>query len=458
MHTTPLLLPKKGQGVKNKLRSLWNSHYIDFWLVPGLLVTSGIGLAFITVALDHASHNPSLPLLGQFETGQDAITYLAAIATSAITVVSIIFSITLTALSQVSAQFGSRTVINFIRSTGNQFVLGTFLGTFLYSLLVLRTIYDSGQQKFIPHISLSVSLLLAVIDVGLLIYFIHHVTTSIQAEDAIIFSAHEAMKAITHTFPEKMRSDARDAKKEQGEDSIPADFAQTASTVTASKSGYVQSIAIQKLVQIATNYDLLIRLELRTGNFVVAGDPLVRVWPGKQANGKLSKEINQAFAIGKQHSISQDVDFAINKLVQVALRTLGSSQDPYPAMTCLNWLGVILCHMLERAVPPTCYVEKDKHLRLITRPETFEGVIDTALTPIRRAARSNVAVILQLLNTIETVAAHTTDPKVREALLHHAKIVEQESQQEVPDTFDRQEIKKHYQSLVQKCGEELVDN
>ncbi len=129
---------------------------------------------------------------------------LSTIAGSMITVAGVVFSVTIVALSLASNQFGPRLLRNFMRDRGNQIVLGTFVATYLYCLLVMRTVQGMDGSQFVPHLSVTVAILMAVASLGVLIYFIHHVAVSIQAPELIANVAHELHEAIDRLFPEEL--------------------------------------------------------------------------------------------------------------------------------------------------------------------------------------------------------------------------------------------------------------
>ncbi len=129
---------------------------------------------------------------------------LGTIAGSMITIAGVVFSMTLVALSLASSQLGPRLLRNFMRDTTTQVVLGTFVATFLYCLLVLRTIRRPEEFVFVPHLSVTLGVLFAVVSLGVLIYFIHHVSVSIQANEIVARVGAELIEGVDRLFPEQI--------------------------------------------------------------------------------------------------------------------------------------------------------------------------------------------------------------------------------------------------------------
>jgi len=254
-----------------------------------------------------------------------------------ITVAGVAFSITIVALTLASSQFGPRLLRNFMRDTGNQIVLGTFIATFIYCLLVLRSVYSVGGHDFVPGISVTFAIALAVANVGALIYFIHHVSTSIHADRVIAAVYNELSEHIQRLFPEE-------------------------------------------LLKIAEEHDMLIDLQFRPGEFIVVGTALAKVKSAEHLKENLVEQIASSFILGPQRTPEQDAEFAIHQLVEVAIRALSPGiNDPFTAITCIDHLGSALCILTGRVFPSPYRYDEEGNLRFIAKPLTFEGILQTPL-------------------------------------------------------------------------------
>jgi len=187
------------------LSSHWRREVLrtSLWFVPSLEVVAAIGLFIGTLAADRAAYRGDFALPGWVISGSAdaARQILTTIAAAIITVVGVVFSIILVTLTLASTQFGPRMLRNFIRDRGTQVTLGTFVATFVYSVLVLVSIGTGSHGDFVPHIGVTVTLGLMVIDLGVLIYFIHHTAISIQLPQVIASIAADLAEAIRAAFP-----------------------------------------------------------------------------------------------------------------------------------------------------------------------------------------------------------------------------------------------------------------
>ena len=209
---------------------------------------------------------------------------LIAIAAAVITVVGVVFSITILALTLASQQFGPRMMRNFVRDIGNQLTLGRFVATFVYSVLALVSITSiTGPPRgFVPHLSIAVAEALLLVDIAVLIYFIHHIAKSIQLPEVIAGIARDLTAGDRRRVPRGHAwRELTPAPRRLRELSGRADKAarRAGSAVPASSSGYLQFVGYAQLVAIATRTDAVIRLNHRPGHFIAAGRPLATVWP-----------------------------------------------------------------------------------------------------------------------------------------------------------------------------------
>jgi len=442
----------------NKLKLIKIRHSLrsSYWFVPILMMVLAMWLAIALPRLDQAGKSGPLAKLGWihiFHGGADsALTLLSTVAGSMMTVAVTAFSVTLVALTLASQQFGPRVLRNFMVDRSYQFVLGTFIATFIYCLIVLRTIRSAQDHPFVPEISLTVAIVLTIISTGVLIYFIHHASTSIHAWNIIGKIGTELNDSIDELFPLKLLGLPKHKPRWVVE--IPSGFDQEASPIPAAGSGYIQAIDDDLLMRIAKSNDLLLRAKKRAGKFLVQGTELVLVWPGEQVNQKLIRQINDAFLLGKQRTAHQDVEFSIKHLVEIAIRSLSPAiNDPFTAIGCIDLLCAALCRLAERDLPSPYVYDDDGNLRLITNPVTFAGLADDAFHQIRQYGRSDAAVTIRLLDAIEVIAKHTHNEMSRMALLRHATMIERGSQEGLAEELDRKEVQARYQSVLRALNQ-----
>lgn len=437
--------------MKTRLLNLWESVRTSFWFIPGLLVFMAIVLSLVIVAVDRRVVLEPDRAFGLLYTGgpEGARAILSTIAGSMITVAGVAFSITIVALTLASSQFGPRLLRSFMKDTGNQVVLGIFIATFIYCLLVLRSVQTAGEHVFVPALSVTFATVLALMNVGVLIYFIHHVSTSIQADHVIAAVDRELFENLQRLFPEELGNEPENREDDYSGKQRENDGYDQAHHIAASRSGYLQAIDGEGVLNLACKNDFLVYLHYRPGEFIVAGSTLVMVKCDEYPDESLVEQIAGSFIYGPQRTPEQDAEFAIHQLVEIAARALSPGiNDPYTAITCLDRLGAALCYLTKRAFPAHDRYDGDGRLRVIAKPVTFAGITNAAFDQIRQYSRSSVAVTIRLLETLKTVAAHTRTEEQRQAILRQADMIARASKEALPEKNDNEDVQERYQALL----------
>lgn len=429
-----------------RISKLWDALHSSYWFLPSVMAVLATILAFTMLMLDRTGK--SIDYWWIYTGGASgARSLLEAVAGSMISVSATAFSITIVALQLAASNFGPRLLRNFMQDTGNQVVLGTFIGTFIYCLLVLRTIHSEGDgyERFVPQLSITVGILLAIISVGVLIYFIHHASTIIQASHVIENVSEELHKAIQRLFPEKIGH----AFENQVDNEIPFNFEQESYAVRANSTGYLQFIDDEELMKLAQKHNLLLRIEYPPGKYIIQGCNLVMVFPGERLNKKLAKKINNAFILGAERTEQQDIEFPINQLVEIALRAISPAvNDPFTAIRCIDRIAAGFCHLVQRDFPSPYRYDKNNKLRIIAEPVSFEELADCAFNQIRQYGNSDAAVTTRLLEAITRISSYTDNHEYQKVLRHHADMILQDSRDGLSQEQDFKNVQKRYQVLI----------
>jgi uncharacterized membrane protein len=419
----------------------------NLWLVPTLEVIVAIGLYFATHAIDRAAFDhtlrlPSWVIFGSADAARQILTTLAA---AVITVVGVVFSITIVTLTLASTQFGPRMLRNFIRDRGTQFTLGTFVATFVYATLVLISIGPGGgTNTFVPHLSIALSVALVTLSMGVLIFFIHHIATSIQLPQVIASIAHDLSRAID------AESDEDGVKVEAGPSlsELLTRMRDGGGEVSAPASGYLQFIRHETLVGLAAEKGAVIRLHHRPGHFVVSGSAMATVWPAGAA-GSVSQALRRAHICGPNRTLVQDLAFAVDQLVEIAIRALSPAvNDTFTALTCIDWLGDSLCKITTRWHPVQLHRDSHGFVRVITAQVSYPGLVERAFEKIRQASRGMPAVMIRQLEALTKIMEHTAAPEQRQLLLEQAAMIHRASVESVPEPSDLADVQEEYDEVL----------
>ena len=409
----------------------------SFWFVPGLMIAVAIAFSFAMVSLDHALQNASIDVSTWLygATPDGARQLLTTIASSTITVTSLVFSMTLVALTLASQQLGPRLLENFIRNRANQLVIGFFVATFVYSLLVLRAVSDVAGTQFVPICATVVAIGLSIVSSGILIFFIHHVAQSIQADAVVANVSANLDRLIAGHFAET--EDCGPAMP--ADEAWPADFDDKATPVHAMESGYVQTLDIHALKNLAADRKTTLRLKYRPGHFIVKGSPIAHYYfPGTDGPDNLSKEITSKFVIGPKRTSAQDVEYEMRVIAEIAIRALSPGiNDFYTAITSVDRLTAALASVMGRRFPSADFRDERGKIVLRTVPPDFGGLLDTAFNDIRQSARGNTAVTIRLLESLTVLAKMSVREEHKGVIGKHIDMVGRSAAEFIFDPNDK---------------------
>lgn len=431
------------------LRKYWLELRSSLWFIPGLLVFAGISLAVALIEIDQRFADPLArtgwrQFLGAGADG--ARDMLSAIAGSMITVAGVAFSVTIVTLSLASTQYTPRILRNFMRDRANQTVLGVFVGIFAYSLVVLRTIRsqsDSGDA-FVPLLAVFFAVLLALVAIGFLIFFIHHTAASIQASYILYAITRETLEAMMELFPEEL------GEEEDHETARQELSGTTWHAVSAPTFGYLQSVDTGELIAFACERDMLLRIERHVGDFVVDGSPLLS--SDRPLDADSAKTLLSLFVIGDFRTVEQDAGFGIRQIVDIAMKALSPGvNDTSTAVSCLDYLSVILTHLAKRRIE-SAFREAGGKLRVIAPAPGYTDYVAKAFDEIRLSAAANVSILLQMLCSLHRVVLVTGNAARRAVLAKHACLIAETASRTVSTVYDRERINSELRLVREALG------
>jgi len=333
---------------------------------------------------------------------QIAQVILAGIAASMMTVVSIVFAILLMTLTLASMQFSPRIIVSFSKDRVTQWTLGIFLGTFSYCMAALPAA-RSFPHPFAPVATVLGAMLLALICVGWLLFFIHHISQAISVNHIVDRIAKETESMIDEIMPWAHRPDR--LKQVDTFESHPDQV-----TILNHESGYIRFVDTRRLLALAKQYHVRIRVLRRVGHFIPAGIPLMIVSKGSRLSAERSARLLAAFDFGPTRTLQQDVEFGVLQIVDIALKAISPAvNDPSTAISCVDQLSRIMIRFASRQAPEEFLYDPPGVVRVSVAWIQFERLLDAAFEQIRMYSKADVAVSLRLLRALNDIAASTPD-------------------------------------------------
>jgi uncharacterized membrane protein len=403
----------------HRMRNLWHALQSSLWFLPSLMlcasVATAVGLVELqaTVNVDLSERWPRL-----FGSGAEgARGMLSAIATSMVTVAGVVFSITVVALSLAASQYSPRVLRNFMSDRPTQAVLGAFVSIFAYCLVVLRTVRGPDEGGFVPSLAVLGGIGMAFIGVILLIYFVHHVASTIQVSSILERIAEETKAAIQRLFPDALGDPAVASAR------IAQEKARATASIPARTTGYLVSVDGDALLACAERCSIVVELVPAIGDFVVADLPLFRVAPPTALDEATRDALCACVLIDRQRTTEQDASFGLQQIVDIAMKALSPGvNDPTTAIACIDHLSALLAAMADRRIPTPCRATNGV-VRVVARGPDFDSMLSLAFDAIAEHAADHVEVHERLVAAIGRIADATGDGERRSTLARQLDIV-----------------------------------
>ncbi|MBB1484478.1 DUF2254 domain-containing protein [Tessaracoccus sp. MC1865] len=410
-----------------RLRAFLTSIPQRFWFVPALFIAAAILVAQTLVAADRASLElPGFIRSFLFDTGVDGARALLASVAAFLGVAGTAFSITISVISTASTTYGPRLVRNFMRNRDNQVVLGVLTATFVYTLLVLRTIRSTSDDGtvFVPHLAVNAVILLGIIDVFLFVWFIHHIASSVQVETISEGVRRDFQRAVGRNWldPEAPEHDTIDAPTDGG------------AVLGSPVDGYLTHIDGRALADAATAAGVSVRLLKRAGDQVIEGEPIAQMWPAERAEG-VEPHLRDHLHTRPSRSTEQDVRFAEQQIVELAVRGLSpGNNDPYTAVNAIQQVASGVTTVVSRAESANVLVDEEGVPRVYLRPVTIGEIVDTPFDHIRPYALGARIVLEALVDLAARIRVAAVDPEVARLADLHVDTILSEAELGARDT------------------------
>ncbi len=419
----------------NRLWFRFRQFTRQFWFIPALFTLLAIVLAEAGITLEERHGVPqSLSFIyGGGETGARSL--LSAVASSSIGVAGTVFSITIAALSYAAGSMGPRLLDNFTRDRGNQVAMNTPSTTFAFALYTLRAVQGGDQNPFVPHYNVTGAMLLALACIAALVYFIAHVTGSINMTNVVNLLRDDLEDALSKA--------TREPEDSQGKMTPPPkEFWDNGAAVRATHSGYLQLLDVDRLLALADKENVALRLYVKPGDYLFKNS-VVAVGVPHMPEGVLA-----ALTLGNTRTREQDLEYSVRQLSEVAARALSSgTNDPVTAIDVIDRFGDALCGLGGREWPDGVHFSGE-HLRLVRPTTTYGSLLDSMFQMIRQYGKTNPAVMLRLLEVLRIVADCTPAPERQAELRRHAGLVYSDALENTPNEADKAELQKCYLRLV----------
>ncbi len=422
-----------------QFRDWWQRTRSSFWFVPLLFLAAAFLLAQGMVALDRLIPDDLTSPWFQWIYGvgiDGSRSMLSAIGTSMLAVAATAFSITISVVVTASSTYGPRLVGNFMSDRGNQSVLGIFASTFLYALLVLRTIVSEDEQNgrpaFVPHLAVNLAVLMAALNAVVLVWFIHHIATSVRVETL----AH-GVRQNFHAVVERMHP-------EEAPDNVvhTEQFHTGGTVVEAGSVGFVTDIDFNGLCSVAEDHEAVLEIIPRVGDHILPHEPLVRVWPGSCAED-ITQATRRRIRVGNARSAYQDIRYAEQQVLELAVRALSpGTNDPYTAVNAIQEVAAGITMAVAHPTPGNTILKNDT-ARVRYRIVELNEIVDMPFDQIRPYALDHVMVLTALIDLGVRIEAASIHDSVDDRVRRNVEVLMEDLRASDPNPHDLRQVEAH---------------
>jgi uncharacterized membrane protein len=438
-------------------RYRWDRLKVSFWFAPAFMALGAVMLAWAMYWLDSLVPNEALASSRFILAGTpgELRSALLSMAGTVLATAGVVFTLLTLPLSTVAAQYGSRLLRLFLGDRTTQFVLGMFVATFVYCIAAALSIPSGDTLRESPQLTASLGVYLMLATFATLILLVQHISTMLQAPNIAAAAGVELQNVVSA----EVSNEATSGDEGRGRLDIRPASQDTPSALTeidgypirARRTGYIQFVDPDTLLTLAREQDLTIRLLRRPGHHIWSGAVVALVSPTDRVDEQLDKLIRRAFQIGNGRTPSQDVEYAVNQLTEMAVRAMSPAiNDPFTAMTCLDHVGHGLVEFIRQGQKSSHYYDRAGKLRLMLEPVTFDVLLSAAFDMLRHASCDNASVLLHMLKVIDLIGQEAQTPEARQQLLRHVRLIQAESQAGNLIEQDRQSIQRSGQALQTK--------
>lgn len=401
-----------------RLMNRWENIRGSLWFVPTVFMVVAFFLSLLLPEVDKQLSKEFAAETGWLFSGDAsaARSILSVLAGALVTVISLVFSLTIVVLQQASNQFTPRVIVNFMGYKGNQVVLGAFSSTFFYSLLILRQIRgeENLNGEFVPAVSVTFAILLATVCICLLMYFIHHTAASLQASSVTKRVHADLERSVERLYPETLGIGIEDVDNNLKHFKQRQEVKRSA-VATANHSGFLRSVDIEGIAE-SVGTEAWVAILPQIGWYITRGIPLVEVGGVSELTEQQIERLRGAFVLDAERSLHQDALFGVRQLVDIALKALSPGiNDPTTAEYALSHLGDVMAELADRPFPSSVRVMDipDGHGQLevwVNRP-SWDEFVDVAFSQIRRESQNDFHVTRHIIDVIGAVANCVQNPR-----------------------------------------------
>ena len=393
----------------------------SLWFIPLMYAVLGLAISGVTMFVDQRTDYQLLSM--DFIGGPDAaLAILGTVAASMVSLLATVLAITMVVVQLAMAQFSPRIVQTFLQDRPSQNAIGLFVATFVVAMLSMRGV-QVGDDPVVPGFSVLVVFMLVVVDVVVLVTYIHHIGRSLRVSALIEMVGSNTRTLLDEIYPKTVEL-ARDQRSEDPH------------VVSAATSGVLSLIGREHLVELATEVDGTIEVIPALGQYVPAGSPLVRLRGVSAADVDLAR-LRGALQLSLERTLQQDVAFGLRMLVDMGIKALSESPfaDPTTTVQVIDRVHDLMRQLARRELPDGVRYDESGVARLLVPSMDWQAYVRLAFEELRLAGSGSAQVSRRLRASLEDLMEFAP-PDRRAALSDQLELLHASTERAVADPQD----------------------
>jgi uncharacterized membrane protein len=436
--------------ITNIYREIINS--IGFY--PSLLSVAFLFFAVLTMSVEYLAPIEQFKTLISFilvDSAENARTILSTLAGSIISLTVFSFSMVMVVLNAASASLSPRVVPGLITRKSHQMVLGFYLGSIIYSIIMLINInkLDNGNTA-IPSLGVLFALVFGLISLGLFVFFIHSISKAIQVDNVLNGLFRQTKKEI---------QDIINMQNENPVDNFP-EFSNWHS-INSTTEGYYKGVHTNKLCALLADENIELFITVKQGYFTVKGYPFLKCNKDISENEALIEKILDCFIFYIEEYISDHYRYGLTQISEIAVKAMSPGiNDPGTAVKSIDMLSILLIDRLKiNAINYACNQSEASPL-LYFHETSFDELLHDNFTPLRNYAKGDAYVMTNVIEAFKNILfIANEDVDARNSVFNYLNAIVDDINQHIVNEYDRQEISNMLYAIVrisESQGKQLV--
>lgn len=390
----------------SKILNFWYMIKSNLWFTPALYClvyfVSTIGL--VAFDLYYIKGDIELPPFFFKGTIEETRSLIIPLMSAMITMATLAISITVVVLSLAASQLGPRLLITFMSDRTTKSYIGMFFGVIVSCFILALVLHDMEVKPdgFLPYLTINAVFFLCFMNLFVLLGFVNHASHLGIADNVVLSVSNDLYKAIDKL---ENREEGEKDSDTKGQKKWPDDFAKKSVPIFFGKNGYIQHIDYNELRHLCEEHNAKIEVKVKAGHFIIKGEEYVRIYPKQETQSKLIEKIHACFIIGEQRTPTQDLEYSIRHLVEIAIRALSPGiNDSFTALHVIDHLAAGISKLFDKQLRSTYVFNEDGKMPLVKCLQTTENdIVSSAFDQILENGRNHSKVVECLTDRLKAL-------------------------------------------------------